>query len=350
MPEPGNILVVQTAFLGDVILTLPMVQILKRHFPLSAIDVLVVPRAAELLANHPAVHEAVVFDKRGKDAGVRGLARMASGLRKRRYRIAFVPHRSLRSAVVVLAAGIPQRIGFHSSAGRLFLSRIVRYDSSIHEIDRNIHLLRAVDIETKEKEFPDLYPSGDDKRKVESFLSANNGGNMRQLIGIAPGTVWNTKQWLKERFIELAGRLISSGFTPVLVGGNEDAVLCQSIAQSVSIGNIIVAAGGLTLLQSAELIRRCRVLVTNDSAPMHLAVAMRTPVVAVFGATVPEFGFAPYGQYDVVVETNGLSCRPCSIHGGDECPITTFDCMVDISSETVHDSVLQVLKQSHAVT
>ena len=103
------------------------------------------------------------------------------------------------------------------------------------------------------------------------------------------------------------------------------------------------------MLQSAEVIRRCSLLVSNDSAPMHLAIAVETPVVAIFGATIPGFGFAPYGKHDAVIETDGLTCRPCSIHGGNTCPITTFDCMVRISSDVVYDKAVEVIERSRAV-
>ena len=128
----------------------------------------------------------------------------------------------------------------------------------------------------------------------------------------------------------------------VLIGGREDEALCNRIAVESKAVEVYVTAGKFTLLQSAELLRRCKVLVSNDSAPMHLAVAMRTPVIALFGATVPSFGFAPYGEKDIVVQTEGLPCRPCSIHGGDKCPIGTFDCMVRISAEMVFEKVVRM--------
>ncbi|MBM2841153.1 MAG: hypothetical protein HW412_1681, partial [Bacteroidetes bacterium] len=126
-------------------------------------------------------------------------------------------------------------------------------------------------------------------------------------------------------------------------GGKEDAALCEEIGNAISPVNVLNAAGELSLLQSAELIRQCILLVSNDSAPMHLAVGVRTPVVAIFGATVPRFGFAPRGKRDIVAEINDLLCRPCSIHGGDRCPIKTFVCMNDLSPQLVHAKVQTVL-------
>jgi heptosyltransferase II len=344
--ELKNILVVQTAFLGDVILTLPLVQVLKRNVPDASIDFVLIPRSAELLVGHPAIQNAIVFDKRGKDAGLGGLFRVASELRRNQYDVAFVPHRSLRSAALVALAGIPQRIGFHTSTGRIILNRLVRYESRVHEVQRNLNLLRSVGIEFDGKEYPALYPSDTDKLAVDRYLQSRGDHKGDRLIGIAPGTIWNTKRWLPERFAELSRRLAASGWNVHLLGGAEDRALCEKIATSAGEG-VRVAAGEFALLQSAEFIRRCAVVICNDSAPMHLAVAMKTPAVAIFGATVPEFGFAPYGSSDIIAEVHGLSCRPCSIHGGDECPVATFDCMKKISVDTVYTMVAGVLEQRH---
>ena len=163
------------------------------------------------------------------------------------------------------------------------------------------------------------------------------------MIAIAPGTVWNTKRWPSDRFAALAEKLVTRGARVVVVGGQDDSGLLTPYLSPGSIPRVAVAAGHLTILQSAELIRRCRVLVCNDSAPMHLAVAVRTPVVALFGATIPEFGFAPTGEHDIVLETKGLPCRPCSIHGGDVCPVKTFVCMMDIPVERVVEAVERLL-------
>jgi heptosyltransferase-2 len=166
------------------------------------------------------------------------------------------------------------------------------------------------------------------------------------MIALAPGTVWNTKRWPAERFAELARKLDGEGYTVALVGGAEDRPLCDAIVSAAAPARIFTAAGALSLLRSAELIRRCQLLVSNDSAPMHLGVAVGTPVVALFGATVPEFGFAPYGPKDLVVEIRGLSCRPCSSHGGARCPINTFDCMLRISADRVAATALGILRQA----
>ena len=346
--EIRNALIVQTAFPGDVILTLPLIQVLKRSLPSAAIDIVVIPGAAKLLRNHPALRSVIEFDKRGKDSGFWGLMREVSLIRKGSYDLAVVPHRSLRSALLVRLGKIPLRVGFHTSSGKILFNEVVHYEKSLHEVERNLSLLRPLGFEEKGTEYPALYPADDDRRAVNDVLDHAGIRDLTDVIAVAPGTVWNTKRWPEERFVELSRKLVGNGWKVALIGGEGDAALCDRIVRNVASSDVFSTAGKLSLLQSAEIIRRCRVLVCNDSAPMHLAVAVRTPVVAVFGATVPEFGFAPYGKYDMVVETKGLACRPCSIHGGERCPISTFDCMVRISADEVFAAVRQVVDRAKA--
>jgi len=342
MQSPNRILVFQTAFLGDVVLTLPLVQVLHREFPNARIDFLTTPKAATILQNHPAINSVIEYDKRDRQRGLGGIFSISRILKSRQYDVALVPHRSLRSAAVVALSGIPLRIGFDVSAGSFLFSKTVRYEKNLHEIERNLRFAETLGITIPKKELPSVYPSAEDMGAVDRFFLEMHLEPNAKLIAIAPGSVWNTKRWLTDRFSELVKKISSAGMKTVLVGGGDDEGLCKQITAGSQGSDVYAAAGRFTLLQSAELLRRCDALVSNDSAPMHLAVAVRTPVIAVFGATVPSFGFAPYGEKDVVVQTEGLACRPCSIHGGDKCPIGTFDCMVNISAEMVFAKVVQL--------
>jgi heptosyltransferase-2 len=336
-------LVIQTAFIGDAILTLPLIQALKKVEVETSVDVLVTPRTSGLFSNHPAVNEILIFDKNNRDRGFTGLGRVARLIAQHRYEAALVPHRSIRSALLPWLGRIPTRIGFDRSAGWFLLTQTVRYEQSLHEVDRNLSLLKPLGMNLDEKLLPDLYPSEEDIQAVDAFLAQSNLRDPSSLVGIAPGSVWNTKRWLKERYAELTRRFVEQGLAVVLVGGEQDKPLCREIQAAVASPQVVTAAGYLSLLQSAELIRRCRAFVSNDSAPLHLATAMRTPVVAIFGSTVPEFGFAPYGDKSVVLETKGLSCRPCSAHGRQRCPIKTFECMENISTELVFNKVQEMM-------
>jgi len=351
MTLPRRILVFHTAFIGDIILALPLIQVLKATFPDAAITVVTVPAAAGLLGNHPAISESLVYDKRGRQRGFAGMFDLSRALRERRFDLAFVPHRSLRSALIIRRADIPVRIGFSTSAGRFLFTETVPYDRDAHEIDRNLGLLHPLGMKGGDPVLPSLYPSVEDVATVDRLLAdARTGGVVTEnLIAVAPGSVWNTKRWPADRFASLVRCLVRDGFSIALVGGQEDRPICDAIAGAAGERGTVNSAGRLTLLQSAELIRRCTVAISNDSAPMHLAVAMRVPVVVIFGATAPQFGFAPRGVLDCVVETNGLSCRPCAIHGGKRCPVGTFDCMMKISPDDVLGRIRTILHTTGGV-
>jgi heptosyltransferase-2 len=341
-----NILVVQTAFIGDAILTLPLIQVLKTNYIQSAVDVVVVPRTAEIFAGHPAISNIIIYDKRGRDKGLLGLMRLRDRLEDKKYDLVIVPHRSIRSALLSWMLRPAMSIGFDTSAGRWLFKSLVRYDPSIHEIERNLSLLAPLKIPSDAKELPRLYPSIQDVQKVESSLNDFGLAQSSKIIAVAPGTVWNTKRWPADRFAALCKRLAAANYAVVLIGSKEDEKLCEEVIGLSHVKDILNMAGKLSLLQSAEMIRRSKVLISNDSAPLHLAVAVGTPVAAIFGATVPEFGFAPRGMNDIVIEIKGLKCRPCAIHGGKKCPIKTFECMLSISPEYVFDKVMFILSKT----
>jgi heptosyltransferase-2 len=345
---PRRILVFQTAFLGDVVLTLPLAQVLKEGDPARHVSFVVIPAAASVLDGHPAVDEVICYDKKRSQRGVAAAVALSSVLRERNFDAALIPHRSLRSALIVAGAGIHRRIGFDTSAGRAFFTDRVVYRRDVHEIDRNLSLLEPFGYHRREGGLPSLHPLKRDRDAVDELLRTHgarvSGFMMDAMVAIAPGSVWNTKRWPGERFASLARSLAAAGFSVVLVGGPEDRELCARVADGIA-PEPLNAAGELTPIQSAELIRRCRALVSNDSAPAHLAMGVRTPVVSIFGATAPAFGFAPRGPADRVIETAGLACRPCSIHGGERCPIGTFECMLRIAPDTVHEAVVHIARR-----
>jgi heptosyltransferase II len=349
MAAPRSIVVVQTAFVGDVILTLPLFQLLRDEFPRATITAVTVPVAEELFAGYPAVDRVIVYDKRGADSGLRGFLRTASLLRASGIDAALIPHRSLRSALLCRIAGIPLRIGFDTSAGRILMTHTVPYAGARSEILRNLSLALPLGVRAQESSLPRLYPSPLDRLAVDAFMRKWAGSDPAprapSCIALAPGSVWNTKRWPESKFNSLIRLLLDDQFRVVLIGGPADRDLCARLCASSRDPRVADASGRFSLLESAELIGRCAALVSNDSAPVHMAAAMGIPVVAIFGPTLPEFGFAPSGPRDRIVETHGLSCRPCSIHGGNRCPTGTFDCMNLISAGLVRDEVQAVAHQ-----
>ncbi len=332
-----KILIIQTAFLGDVILTLPVLQVLKNKYPESKIDFLCIPRTSSLLKNNPYVNELIVYDKR--QTGVKYLISLIRRLRTFKYDLIITPHRSFRTSILSYFSGAKDTISFDKSSFSFLYSKRVIYVNGIHEIQRNLKLLEPLGIREDKIIRPELFQAEQERKKVDQFLESNNISPEDNIISIAPGSVWFTKRFPREKFVKLCDLLESFKCKIILIGGIEDKPVTEFILGNSRNKSIIDTAGRFNILDSAELIKRSSLLITNDSAPLHVANAVETNVIAVFGATIPEFGFYPYGKRDIIFQTNGLNCRPCSIHGGNKCPIGTFVCMENIKEEEIIESV-----------
>jgi heptosyltransferase-2 len=320
--------VIQTSFLGDTILTTALLAQLAHRGP---VDVVTTPAAASVLTGHPAVRSVIVYDKRGAHAGVFGLTTLAARLRATAYDAAYLAQGSLRSATLAFLARIPERIGFATSAGSLLYTTRVAYREDLHHAARLVLLSRPNGREpTIEETRPSLTPGPAERELVDDLLRRDDVAAGERLIALAPGSVWATKRW--PYYKELAQELAGSGRI-VVVGSQDDATLALDIRTAVP--NAVDATGILPLLGSAELIGRCAVIVTNDSSPLHLASAMGTPTVAIFGPTVPDFGFGPLAPSSVVVGHETLACRPCHRHGPRRCPLGHFRCMRELTADVV---------------
>lgn len=320
--------VIQTSFLGDTILTTPLLAQLANRGP---VDVVTTPAAASVLTGHPAVRSVIVYDKRSAHAGLFGLTTLAARLRTAAYDAAYLAQGSLRSALLAYLARVPERIGFATSSGSWLYTTKVAHRDDLHHAARLLLLSRPNGREpTREETQPSLVPGAAEREVVDDLLRREQVAPAERLIALAPGSVWATKRW--PYYPDLARQLAGVGRI-VIVGGHDDAALAAEIRAAVP--NAVDATGALPMLASAELIGRCAVLVTNDSSPLHLASAMGTPTVAVFGPTVPDFGFGPLAPSNVVVGHETLACRPCHRHGPRRCPLTHFRCMRELTSERV---------------
>ena len=325
-----KILIIQTAFIGDVILTLPVAQVIKREMPDASVDFLCIPSTAPISNNTPYLNDVLIYDKRR--SGLKGLLRIARIIKEKNYDVIISPHRSFRSSLITFLSGCKNSIAFDKSDMSYLYKNTIEYKTGIHEIQRNLSLLQPLGINEDNIIRPELFPSDGDKERVEGIVK-----EARASVCVAPGSIWYTKRYPKERYRWVVEMLTAKNINIFIVGGEDDEELGNYLAVNEKVIN---TAGKLSLLESAELIRRAKLLITNDSAPLHMANAMGTDVIAIFGATVPDFGFFPYGENDVIVETNGLACRPCSIHGGNKCPIGTFECMMRIREEDIAEEVI----------
>ncbi len=325
-----KILVVQTAFLGDAVLTTPLFAALRKQYPTAKIALLCSPEIRDIFSEIKEIDETWVMDKRGKDRSLMALWSLARRL-KGQFDIAVVPHRSFRSALLVFLAGIPKRIGFGNSQGAFFFTDLIPFDWGTHDAERNLKLLEALGIAAHKPELK--VPSGT-PFDIAAFRKEHGIKEGDFIVGMNAGSVWNTKRWLPERFAEVADGLIEErGCKVILFGAKQDQAASDAVQRGMR--NPCVNLCGKTNLKTlSALIARCGLFVTNDSGPMHIATAAGVPVVAVFGPTTRELGFFPYGKNSAVVEVP-LDCRPCALHGGNDCPLGHFKCMKDITSEMV---------------
>jgi heptosyltransferase II len=330
----GDTLVIQTSFLGDVVLTTPLLSHLAARGP---VDVLTTPAGGALLEGHPAVRRVIRYDKRGSERGVGGLRALASTLRQANYQTVYLAQGSLRSAALAWLARIPTRIGFSTSGGAWLYTDRVPYRADWHHAERLFRL--AARDEKIAMPNPSLHPREVDVAAVAELLANAPFGNAAFVV-LAPGSVWATKRW--PHFAELVNALPSE-YGIVVVGGADDRALASAIAAAAP-ARVMDATGQLSLLASAALVGRAAAVITNDSLPQHLASAVGTPTLTIFGPTLPSFGFGPLASRRAVVEhPPGLECRPCSAHGPQVCPRGHFRCMREISAQSVSASVQTLL-------
>jgi heptosyltransferase-2 len=375
MTDP--ILVIQTAFAGDLVLTTPLIEETALMHPGAPIDVLCIPSTAALLYGNPFIRRCIVYDKHRRSPSLPALMRQLAG---EKYGLCLCPHRSLRSAMLARATGAGRRIAFDRSAGRPLFTETVVYRQSWHEVDRNRALLAGGGSPQPVERRPRLYPSADDRSAAEQLLA---GSDARPYLCIAPGSVWATKRWTEEGFAAVT-RHFRRSHRIILLGSAEDRPLCERIIQlaeaeaaagphfaaavqsaaadvpsvahevlpvgSPSNRGITNAAGMLGFLASAAMIEGADVLISNDSAPVHLASAMGTPVVEIYGATDASYGFSPYGVPHRLVQREDLDCRPCAIHGGNACPIGTFVCMRGLTADHVIRAAAELIGSRSQMT
>jgi len=326
-----RLLVAQTGFLGDVVLTTPLLATLHQHLSPSSLTVMTTPQAKPLLECHPVVTQVLVDAKHTEGQGVLGLWRMARRLRRERFTLAVAPHKSFRTALLLTLAGIPQRIGFRQSPGWFLYHRTVNRDPHRHEVERILCVMRAFGLEPEDCDRKPLVAyNREAKAKADALLHEVGMNGAEPLFVVCPGSVWATKRWTVDGFAELVQKLHHHYGRVLLCGGPDDAPIAQMVhARSGQCGINLVGRADLQTFMA--LVDRAQLVISNDSVPMHVAVARHVPVVAIFCATTPSLGYGPYSDRAVVVEKKDLFCRPCSRHGSPTCPRGTDDCMRQVT-------------------
>jgi lipopolysaccharide heptosyltransferase II len=364
----GRILLIKLSAVGDVVHTIPVLNKLRRRYPDARIDWLLTPPIAELIRHHPAVSNVVLFERqqwqtpwRPGWAALVGTSMLAAALRAARYDLVIDLHGQFRTAVFTLATGAPVRIGFDRPRSRVWdasdrtFSAVARRHAwhgaregswvayshhipvptlEVHAIDRYLRVgsMLGLDEEPADFSFP-IPPAAVDgiTQLLRRHHVASDDG---RLLLLSPGTNWETKHWKSERFAEVARHLMRKGWSVALIGAGRDREVCGRVAASAP--GVIDLCGQTTLSELAALIQCSAGCITNDSGPMHLAVALDRPVVSIFGPTDPLWA-GPYQRPEAVIRAD-LPCAPCYLRALRRCPHSQA-CMREVSAGAVIERI-----------
>jgi heptosyltransferase-1 len=360
--EFRRILLIKLSAVGDVVHTVPVLNKLRRRYPRARIDWVMTPPIAELLRHHPAISNVLLFARDQWLAPSSGL-RLAAALKSHDYDLVVDMHGQLRTALLTLATAAPVRIGFDrprarvwSASDRTFPIQARKHawkgaregswlaythhipvpTLDMHAVDRYLGIgpMLGLDQDAPDFWFP-IPPAASERVAglVDAKIARSAG-----LLTLAPGTIWETKRWRREGFAELARHFMRRGFTVVLTGSPRERDICEAVA-SAAPGSVNIA-GETTLSELAALISRSILCVTNDSGPMHLAVALGRPVVSIFGPT-DELWIGPYRRADAVVRAR-LSCAPCYLRVLSRCS-HDHACMVEVTAQSVIEHAERLL-------
>jgi lipopolysaccharide heptosyltransferase II len=313
----NKILVIQTAFIGDVILATAVLEKLHEKFPNARLDILVRNGNETLFVQHPYINNCLVWNKtHGK---YKSLFSLIAKIRKEKYDIVINLHRFASSGFITICSNAKTKIGFDKNPFSFLFTKKVKHKigNGLHEVERNQLLIN--EITDDNFAMPKLYPSQLNYERIKDLKTDS-------YVCMAPSSVWATKQLPLHKWVELCDK-ITDGKSIYLLGAKSDNELCEKIIASSKNKNIKNLCGKLNLLDSCSLMQNATMNYVNDSAPLHLSSAMNAPVTAFFCSTIPEFGFTPLSKNSTIVQVNKkLSCRPCGLHGFKKCPEGHFKC------------------------
>jgi lipopolysaccharide heptosyltransferase II len=334
-PAP-NVLAVRFSSIGDVLLTTPLLRAIRRRHPGARITVLTRLVHAPLLSHNPHVNQVIGV------TSDRGISGVVSALRAHRYSHKLDLHDSVRSRMLrLLMPGRWRTYPKHRLARTMLIhAKKNWYRDSRPVAERYFDAARDLDV-VPDGAPPDLFLSPEAVREAADWLDQIGLRSDRPLVALAPGAAHATKRWPLEHWHGLVSRIRREGFNVVLVGGTDDASVAQALAANAGSG-VVNAAGRFGLQGTGAVLQRARTLVSGDTGIMHMATAVETPVVALFGPTVRPFGFFPYAERAEVVEL-ALPCRPCSSKGSSRCPLGHHRCLGDMNPDLIFEAVRRSL-------
>lgn len=329
MENYNKILVVQTAFIGDVILATSLLESIHFNNPKAEIDILVRKGNESLFKDHPFLNKVWVWDK--KTNKTKNLFRLLFDIRKEGFDLTIGVQRFFNAGLLTAFSKSKTTVGFDKNPLAFLFKKSIPHEigNGKHEVERNYDLIK--DWATKFSRNLKLYPAQNDFNKVADFKT-------EEYIVIAPASVWFTKQYPKEKWVEFLNEIKIKTY---IIGAPSDIDFAEEIISKTNHQDLHNLCGKLSLLESAALMQDAKMNYVNDSAPQHLASAVNAPTTAIFCSTVPTFGFGPLADNAQIVEVqNKLNCRPCGLHGHKKCPEGHFDCAFKIDTQDLINRAL----------
>ena len=342
-PTKPKILIIQTAFIGDVILATSLIEFLAKSFPQAQIDFVLRKGNESIIETNPNINNVYIWDKKGSKTF--SLLKILFSIRKKQYDYVINIQRFFNSGLLTAFSKAKIKIGFDKNPLSILFSQKVTHkipyqkgNDFLHEVQRNALLTESLISNFKLPNIMDLrlqiYFSQLDEEKVAEFIPKTG-----KYFVLAPSSVWFTKQWHASKWTKLISRLQTEG-TVYLIGAPSDTDYTNKLF-TPEMKTVINLCGKLSLRQSALLMKTAHRVFVNDSAPLHLASSVNAKVTAIFCSTVPDFGYTPIADENKVFSLNPrLECMPCGLHGKKECPKNHFKCSEDISVEEVFRTIL----------
>jgi heptosyltransferase II len=334
-PAP-DILVVRFSAIGDILLITPLLRAIRARYRGARIAVLTKEQFVPLLSHNPHVNEVLSV------APEEGIRAIAERIRSVNYTHLLDLHGNLRSHALRRLAPGPWRSYAKRWLERALLITVKRdiYGVQVPIAERYFEAAAELDVHP-DGEPPDFFLGADADQRAADQLAGLGLGQDRPIVAMAPGAAHATKRWPAEYWVDLARRITPTGADVAVLGGPDDAELGRHIAELAG-ANVASLAGALDLQETGAVIRRSEVLISGDTGVMHMATGVGTPVVALFGPTVRQFGFFPYRSDAGVVELD-LPCRPCSAHGSARCPLGHHRCMKQMLPDLVFATLAKAL-------
>jgi len=341
-----KILIRGVNWVGDAVLTIPAIRVIRNAYPQAHISLLIKPWVCDIFKQNPDIDEIILYDERFK--GFIGRLKLTRLLRLKKFNTAILFQNAFDAAFISWLAGIPERIGYKRDWRGPLLTKAIPLDKEIlkqHQVYYYLNLLKKIGFDIAEPQ-PYIYLTDEERRYAEEVLNTSLVTNRASpVIGINPGATYGSaKRWLPERFAELIQRIINElNGSAIIFGSHQEVDIANEIVRGVR-GQILNMAGKTTLRELAALISQCDIFITNDSGPMHMASALFVPVVAIFGST-DETVTGPLGEGHRIINKK-LTCAPCLKR---ECPEGHLRCMTEITTDDVFNTVKEVLPQKKAV-